>query len=79
MIIIVAPVSQFNARMSKAAEYHLIEELVAQSAIEAFGISILRWLARLDVAQSTWQSCAHANIALDVNSVPLSLTIDPAP
>ena len=49
VVIIVAPEGQRSAGIGEAVEYFLIEAFVSQTTVEAFNVTILLGLARIDV------------------------------
>ena len=53
----------------------LVEAFVAQPTVEAFNKAVLNWLTGGDVVLFYLLFLLPSNIAFDVNSVPLSLTI----
>lgn len=74
-IVIGAPGRHGCPDVSKRWEQGLIEQFVPQSAVEALDEGILDRLARSNVVPVVPIRSAKPRMALDVNSVPLSLTI----
>ena len=82
VVVVVAPDGQFAPGISQAVKDFLVQAFVAQATVERLDVAVLLWLARVDVVPFDAVlvgpfRCADLRfrIALLVNSVPLSLTM----
>ena len=72
-VIILDPGGDLDPRMGKAEEQRLVEQLVAQAAVEALDEAVLQFCIGLPGAmkcQSTLLSRHQVSMALQVYSVP---------
>src|SRR5579863_8031409 len=69
------PVFELGAGVRQGAEQGLVQQFVAQLAVEALAEAVLLGLAGSDVMPADLVLVGHSRMALDVSSVPLSLTM----
>ncbi len=74
VVVIGAPASERDAGLGQRREQRLVQQFIAQPAVEALDEGILHGLARRDVVPVDTALVGQLRMALLVNSLPLSLT-----
>jgi hypothetical protein len=74
-VVVVAPKSDFAAGLIKGVGDLLVQQRVAQAAIEALDEGVLLWLAGLDAVPGDVILLCSFQDGAAVNPVPLSLTM----
>lgn len=69
-VVVVAPSIENDARVRQRAEQGLIQQLVAQTLVEAFDEGVLDGFSGAMWCQPTWRSSAQRKMAFEVSSAP---------
>ena len=75
MVVVVAPLRQFNANLLQCGEERLVQLLIAQAAIEAFDESVLHLFAGCDIVPFNLRRISPRQDGVAGEPDPLSLTI----
>jgi hypothetical protein len=75
LVVVPPPGLELGPGVGQGAEQGLVEQFVAQAAVEALAEAVLLGIAEGGVMSGDLASSAHCRMALQVSSLPLSLTI----